>query len=49
MISVDGVDKKNESDILTNYVQIEYKQKIKTYDLRSNKNRYDDLVFTIQN
>ena len=25
----------------------EFKKFIKTYDLRSNKNRYDDIVFTI--
>jgi hypothetical protein len=34
-------------DILKNEVPDHLKPFIKTYDLRSNKNRYDDIVFTI--
>lgn len=34
-------------DILKNEVPEELKQYIKIYDLRPNKNRYDDIVFTI--
>jgi cephalosporin hydroxylase len=34
-------------DILKNEVPEDLKQFIKTYDLRSNKDRYDDIVFTI--
>ena len=34
-------------DILKNEVPEHLKQFIKIYDLRSNKNRYDDIVFTI--
>jgi len=34
-------------DILTEQVPNDLKQFIKTYDLRFNKNRYDDIVFTI--
>ena len=34
-------------DILKNEVPENLKQFIKTYDLRPNKNRYDDIVFTI--
>jgi hypothetical protein len=34
-------------DILTNEVPEHLKEFIKVYDLRSNKNRYDDIVFTI--
>jgi hypothetical protein len=34
-------------DILKNSVPENLKQFIKIYDLRSNKNRYDDIVFTI--
>lgn len=34
-------------DILKNVVPEELKQYIKTYDLRHKKNRYDDIVFTI--
>jgi hypothetical protein len=34
-------------DILKNEVPHHLKQFIKIYDLRSNKNRYDDIVFTI--
>ena len=34
-------------DILKNAVPENLKQFIKTYDLRPNKNRYDDIVFTI--
>ena len=34
-------------DVLKNEVPEHLKPFIKTYDLRSNKNRYDDIVFTI--
>jgi hypothetical protein len=34
-------------DILKNEVPENLKPYVKTYDLRSNKNRYDDIVFTI--
>ena len=34
-------------DILKNEVQEDLKQFIKVYDLRANKNRYDDIVFVI--
>ena len=34
-------------DILKNEVPSHLKPYIKTYDLRANKNRYDDIVFTI--
>jgi hypothetical protein len=34
-------------DILKNEVPENLKQFIKTYDLRANKNRWDDIVFTI--
>jgi hypothetical protein len=34
-------------DILKNEVPTHLKPYIKTYDLRANKNRYDDIVFTI--
>ena len=34
-------------DILENEVPENLKKFIKSYDLRSNKNRYDDIVFTI--
>ena len=34
-------------DILKNEVPEHLKEFIKTYDLRPNKNRYDDIVFTI--
>jgi len=34
-------------DILKNEVPEHFKQFIKVYDLRKNKNRYDDIVFTI--
>ena len=34
-------------DILKSQVPEHLKMYIKTYDLRSNKNRYDDIVFTI--
>ena len=34
-------------NLLTNEVPENLKQFIKVYDLRSNKNRYDDIVFTI--
>ena len=34
-------------EILSNVVPDNLKQFIKVYDLRTNKNRYDDIVFTI--
>ena len=34
-------------DILSNEVPLDLKQYIQSYDLRENKNRYDDIVFTI--
>jgi hypothetical protein len=34
-------------DILKNEVSEHLKQYIKVYDLRENKGRYDDIVFTI--
>ena len=34
-------------DILKNEVPEHLKEFIKIYDLRENKNRYDDIVFTI--
>ena len=34
-------------DILSNEVPLDLKQYIQSYDLRKNKNRYDDIVFTI--
>ena len=34
-------------DILINVVPENLKEFIKVYDLRNNKNRYDDIVFTI--
>ena len=34
-------------DILRNEVPESLKQYVKVYDLRKNKNRYDDIVFTI--
>jgi predicted O-methyltransferase YrrM len=34
-------------DVLVNVVPSELKQYVKTYDLRGNKGRYDDIVFTI--
>jgi hypothetical protein len=34
-------------DILKNQVPEPLKQYVKVYDLRANKNRYDDIVFTI--
>ena len=34
-------------DVLTSVVPEEYKNNIKTYDLRGIKNRYDDIVFVI--
>ena len=34
-------------EILTNVVPDELKKFVKTYDLRKNKDRYDDIVFTI--
>lgn len=34
-------------EVLAHYVPDELKQYVRVYDLRENKNRYDDIVFTI--
>lgn len=34
-------------DVLTKHVPEELQKHVKVYDLRENKNRYDDIVFTI--
>jgi cephalosporin hydroxylase len=47
ILIIEDVQSWNWIDILKNEVPENLKQFIKTYDLRSNKNRWDDIVFTI--
>jgi sugar lactone lactonase YvrE len=47
ILIIEDVQSLDWIDILKNEVPEHLKQYIKTYDLRSNKNRYDDIVFTI--
>jgi len=47
ILIIEDVQSWNWIDILKNEVPEHLKQYIKVYDLRSNKNRYDDIVFTI--
>jgi len=47
ILIIEDVQKWEWIDILTSQVPEALKQYIKTYDLRANKGRYDDIVFTI--
>lgn len=47
ILIIEDVQSWNWIDILKNEVSEELKPFIKIYDLRPNKNRYDDIVFTI--
>jgi hypothetical protein len=47
ILIVEDVQSWDWIDILKNEVPEHLKQFIKVYDLRANKNRYDDIVFTI--
>ena len=47
ILIIEDVESWDWINILTTVVPEELKKFIKTYDLRSNKNRYDDIVFTI--
>jgi hypothetical protein len=47
ILIIEDVPVWNWIDILKNEVPENLKQFIKVYDLRQNKNRYDDIVFTI--
>ena len=47
ILIIEDVQTWDSIEILINEVPDNLKQFIKTYDLRSNKNRYDDIVFTI--
>ena len=47
ILIIEDVQKWDWIEILKNEVPENLKQFIKIYDLRSNKKRYDDIVFTI--
>ena len=47
ILIIEDVQSMDWIEVLTNEVPDHLKQFIKTYDLRTNKNRYDDIVFTI--
>lgn len=47
ILIIEDVQRLDWIDILTEETPEHLKRYIKTYDLRSNKNRYDDIVFTI--
>jgi hypothetical protein len=47
ILIIEDVQSWNWIDVLKNAVPEHLKQYIKVYDLRPNKNRYDDIVFTI--
>lgn len=44
---IEDIQDINDINILTKNTPDEYKKYIEVYDLRKNKNRYDDIVFTI--
>lgn len=47
ILIIEDIQSMDWLDILTNEVPAHLKSYVKTYDLRKNKNRYDDVVFTI--
>ena len=47
ILIIEDVQSYDWLELLTNETPDHLKQYIKTYDLRKNKNRYDDIVFTI--
>jgi hypothetical protein len=47
ILIVENIQEIKWLDILKSIIPIEFKNNIKTYDLRVNKNRYDDIVFVI--
>lgn len=47
ILIIEDIPDINWLDILSSNVPQEYKHNIKTYDLRGNKNRYDEIVFVI--
>ena len=47
ILIIEDVQEWNWIDVLKNAVPEHLKPYIKTYDLRPNKERYDDIVFTI--
>jgi hypothetical protein len=47
ILIIEDIQDINHLEILKNKTPDYLKQYIKTYDLRQNKNRYDDIVFTI--
>ena len=47
ILIIEDVQSMDWIEVLTNEVPPHLQQFIKTYDLRTNKNRYDDIVFTI--
>ena len=47
ILIIEDVQRWEWIDILKNHVPEPLKEYVKVYDLRANKNRYDDIVFTI--
>jgi hypothetical protein len=47
ILIIEDVQEWDWIEILKNEVPKHLKKFVKTYDLRANKNRYDDIVFTI--
>jgi glutaredoxin-related protein len=47
ILIIEDVQSSDWINVLINEVPENLKQFIKVYDLRENKNRYDDIVFTI--
>lgn len=48
ILIIEDVQKIEWLDVLIENTPMDLKKYIKTYDLRKNKDRYDDIVFTIQ-
>lgn len=49
ILIIEDIDNQNNLDILVHNIPQEYKDKFQLFDLRSIKNRYDDIILVLRN
>jgi hypothetical protein len=49
ILIIEDIDNQNNLDILVQNIPQEYKDKFQVFDLRSIKNRYDDIIIVLRN
>lgn len=49
ILIIEDIDNQNNLDILIHNIPQEYKDKFQVFDLRSIKNRYDDIILVLRN